>query len=50
MMVGTAAVVVCYLVLGWTQEIVGIFVSDKELVRLKWNDLTLQENRRRNTC
>ena len=37
MMAGTAAVVVCYLVLGWTQEIVAFFVLDKELVSLKWN-------------
>ena len=32
MLVGTAAVVVCYLVLGWTQEIVSLFVRDAELV------------------
>ena len=35
MMVGTAAVVICYLILGWTQEIVGFFVSDTELVSFK---------------
>jgi hypothetical protein len=33
MMAGTLAVVLCYLVLGWTQEIVGVFVSDAEMVR-----------------
>ena len=32
MMVGTLAVVLCYLILGWTQEIVGVFVSDAETV------------------
>ena len=33
MMAGTLAVVVCYLVLGWTKEIVGFFVQDAEKVR-----------------
>ena len=37
MMAGTVAVVVCYLVLGWSEEIVRFFVSDKEMVLLKWN-------------
>ena len=34
MMAGMLAVVVCYLVLGWTKEIVGFFVQDAEMVRL----------------
>ncbi|KAK5119968.1 hypothetical protein LTR85_007044 [Meristemomyces frigidus] len=33
MVMGTAAVVVCLLLLGWTQEVVGWFVKDKELRR-----------------
>ncbi|KAK3112840.1 hypothetical protein LTR53_010447 [Teratosphaeriaceae sp. CCFEE 6253] len=33
MVVGTAAVVICLLVLGWTQEVVGWFVQDRELAR-----------------
>lgn len=32
MMAGTVAVAFCLLVLGWTQEIVGLFVKDAELV------------------
>lgn len=32
MMAGTVAVFVCYLVLGWTQEIVAFFVGEAELV------------------
>lgn len=32
MVMGTVAVVICLLVLGWTQEVVGWFVSDRELV------------------
>lgn len=35
MMAGTAAVVICYLILGWTKEIVGFFVTDPELVRFQ---------------
>ncbi len=29
---GSAAVVVCYLILGWSQEIAGYFAQDAELV------------------
>jgi solute carrier family 45 protein 1/2/4 len=36
MLAGTLAVVVCYLVLGWTKEIVGLFVQDAEMVGLMW--------------
>ena len=32
MVAGSAAVCVCYLILGWTQEIVGYFVEDEVLV------------------
>lgn len=32
MAAGTVAVVVCLLLLGWTGEVVGWFVEDKELV------------------
>ena len=32
MAMGTVAVVVCLLLLGWTGEVVGLFVSDPELV------------------
>lgn len=33
MVVATAIVSVCLLILGWTGEIVGIFVGDGDLVR-----------------
>ena len=32
MVAGTVAVFVCLLVLGWTKELVGWFVEDRELV------------------
>jgi solute carrier family 45, member 1/2/4 len=32
MIAGTVAVFFCYVLLGWTQEVVAWFVSDKELV------------------
>jgi solute carrier family 45 protein 1/2/4 len=35
---GTVIVTFCLLVLGWTKEIVGIFVSEKELVRSTTQD------------
>jgi len=33
MLAGTVAVVICLLLLGWTGEVVGLFMQDKELVR-----------------
>jgi len=33
MVVGTAIVSVCLLILGWTGEIVGIFVGEGDVVR-----------------
>lgn len=33
MLAGSAAVVVCYLVLGWAKEIAGWFVADTEAQR-----------------
>jgi len=30
---GTIAVVLCYIILGWTKEIAGVFTNDAELVR-----------------
>ena len=32
MIMGTVAVVVCYLILGWAKEIAGYFVEDSTLV------------------
>lgn len=38
MIAGAVIVSFCLLVLGWTKEIVGMFVTDKELVSLQDND------------
>ena len=37
MLAGTAAVAVCYAVLGWSKEIAWFWVRDEDLVSLKWS-------------